>query len=304
MKFSQRIGKTPLTKEIQLESIDPELKNGLWNIYTLNILKPIADVVRAEKTNLYGYYDTSGNDFCVALWHYHFKKNVDTIPPKFWEVESSIKTHFFSYKWYEIYDFLEFNMELVRQNMLEIPEEDLLERFHYILGKFNEVLETEFAGYRFIDGILSPITNATEMQEIETSLSTTENFTPLKNCNIHLKDALDKLSNKNNPDYRNSIKEAISAVECIAKIISGGAKDSLGEALKKINTKIKIHPSLVAGFGKIYGYTSDEGGIRHSLTDETEPCDFEDAKFMLVSCSAFINYLVVKADKVGIDIKN
>ena len=32
MKFSQRIGQTPLTKELQLESIDEELKNGLCNI--------------------------------------------------------------------------------------------------------------------------------------------------------------------------------------------------------------------------------------------------------------------------------
>jgi len=30
--------------------------------------------------------------------------------------------------------------------------------------------------------------------------------------------------------------------------------------------------------------------------------DIEDAKFMLVSCSAFVNYLVVKAQKAGIAI--
>jgi len=44
----------------------------------------------------------------------------------------------------------------------------------------------------------------------------------------------------------------------------------------------------------LYGYTSDSGGIRHALSDEDVTPTFEDAKFMLVSCSAFINYLKAK----------
>ena len=47
------------------------------------------------------------------------------------------------------------------------------------------------------------------------------------------------------------------------------------------------------------GYTSDTDGIRHGLTEEIN-CDFEDAKFMLVTCNTFINYLVIKANKAGI----
>jgi len=50
----------------------------------------------------------------------------------------------------------------------------------------------------------------------------------------------------------------------------------------------------------IYGYTSDEGGIRHAMLEE-KIIDFEDAKFMLVSCSAFINYLIMKSTKSGIE---
>jgi len=40
-------------------------------------------------------------------------------------------------------------------------------------------------------------------------------------------------------------------------------------------------------------------GIRHALVDGSN-YDSEDAKFMLISCSAFINYLVVKASKAGL----
>jgi len=43
MKFSQRIGKSIITKDIQIESIDNDLKNGLWNIYDLYLLERISD---------------------------------------------------------------------------------------------------------------------------------------------------------------------------------------------------------------------------------------------------------------------
>ncbi len=38
MRFSQKIGITPITKEIQLEFIDEDLMNGLWNIFKMDFL--------------------------------------------------------------------------------------------------------------------------------------------------------------------------------------------------------------------------------------------------------------------------
>lgn len=35
---------------------------------------------------------------------------------------------------------------------------------------------------------------------------------------------------------------------------------------------------------------------------EENKIDFEDAKYMLVSCTAFINYLTVKASKAGLNL--
>jgi hypothetical protein len=70
-------------------------------------------------------------------------------------------------------------------------------------------------------------------------------------------------------------------------------------ALAAIEKKTTLHPSLKEAFQKLYGYTSDAQGIRHALMDEPN-LDIEDAKFMLVSCSAFVNYLIVKAQKADI----
>ena len=49
----------------------------------------------------------------------------------------------------------------------------------------------------------------------------------------------------------------------------------------------------------MYGYTNDAEGIRHSLLDEAN-LRFEDAKYMVVTCSAFVNYLVAKAMEAGL----
>ena len=73
------------------------------------------------------------------------------------------------------------------------------------------------------------------------------------------------LSDRKNPDYRNSIKESISAVESICKIIAEDEKTTLAKALTKLKKRIEIHGSLEEGFKKIYGYTSDADGIRHAI---------------------------------------
>ena len=166
------------------------------------------------------------------------------------------------------------------------------------IGFFKQfkALKIEVAGYRILNGKVTQITAEEEIQAIEEATTQTDK---LQLVSLHLRTALDLLADRKAPDYRNSIKESISALESIAKIISNNPKDSFAGALDKIKSKIKIHPALERGFKQIYGYTSDADGIRHGLT-ELADCDFEDAKFMLVSCSAFSNYLIAKSAKAGI----
>ena len=58
---------------------------------------------------------------------------------------------------------------------------------------------------------------------------------------------------------------------------------------------LMIHGALKAAFVKLYGYTSDADGIRHAILDEPN-VDFDEAKYMVVVCSAFVNYLASKAN--------
>ena len=103
-------------------------------------------------------------------------------------------------------------------------------------------------------------------------------------------------SRKTNPDYRNSIKESISAVESTCQMILNN-RETLGKALDKLKRSgIDIPESLENGFDKIYGYTNSEDGIRHAMMEIPNLCE-EDARFMLVACSAFTNFLLVKYEK-------
>lgn len=77
-----------------------------------------------------------------------------------------------------------------------------------------------------------------------------------------------------------------------------GANATLGAAIKKLkDNNVHIHAALESAFKSLYGYTSDQSGIRHGGIDFIN-APSEDAKFMLVTCSAFINYLVEKQSKI------
>ena len=158
----------------------------------------------------------------------------------------------------------------------------------------------ELSAYRFVGENITAITDETEIKAIEETIEMARE-TKLTGVREHLKTALSMLSDRKNPDYRNSVKESISAVESLAQIIADKSDATLGEALKIIENKTYLHGALKKGFISIYGYTSDEDGIRHAMLKESK-VDFEDAKYMIVSCSAFINYLIVKADNAGIKI--
>ena len=78
-------------------------------------------------------------------------------------------------------------------------------------------------------------------------------------------------------------------MEALTKIISGKENSELKDAFKALESQVPIHGALREGFLKLYGYSSDEDGIRHAILEEKE-IGFDEAKFMLVACSGFVNY--------------
>lgn len=160
---------------------------------------------------------------------------------------------------------------------------------------FNDLFEKEYVGYRFVAGKIVPITDKIEMQEIEEACQT-----PFEGARIQLQKALGFLSDREHPDYKNCVKESISAVESVCKVLANDSKAELGKALKSlIANGLNIHGSLKSAILALYGYASDEGGIRHAEREIESTVTFEEAKFMMVTCSAIVNYLVAEYGKHG-----
>ncbi len=145
-----------------------------------------------------------------------------------------------------------------------------------------------------MSGSLVQLTNETEIEEVETASAI-----PYEAIGEHIKSAIRLLAIKPDPDFRNSIKESISAVEAACKLIDGRKNATLPGALARLRNKVNLHEDFEQGFKKIYDYTSDADGIRHSLLEKPN-IDSDDARFMLVSCSAFVNYLMRLAEKSGV----
>ncbi len=280
MKFSQRIGITPIDKVIQIKSIDDDLRNSLWSLLTIFYW----DIFNKDEY-LHGARNDyiSGSNFGSLfkyLWLDYFKKPIDTIPILYYGQDNGfdkLRKYFFSATWYQVYDFIEF-----------VSVHGPTKVCDSFIVSCNKYMERENSAYRFVDRKIIEISSSEEVSEIEMAI---EKSTPYYGVKQHLSSAISLLSDKKNPDYRNSIKESISAVESLCKILSDDKNATLGSALKILEKKRKMHPALKSAFSSLYGYTNDADGIRHALIVESGLTN-ADARFMLISCSAFINYVI------------
>ena len=229
--------------------------------------------------------DSNLSNIFTAFWINYLKEPIDTVPTYFYKSDGSLqflRNYFFEAEWYQIYDFI----ELVS---LAGPAE-YKSKF---IESCNSFLEKENSAYRFVYGNIAEITSKEEIESVESAI---RDSSPYAGSKEHLVQALAHLKNRENPDYRNSIKESISAVEALCREIEGGNQAKLGAALTALEKKGVLHPALKKAFSALYGYTSDSDGIRHALLEDSKLTS-EDARFMLVSCSAFINYVIGSVEK-------
>lgn len=277
MKFSERQGYAAVKNFIQKDTMDDDLRNSLWNALTIYIFEPLSIGI-----NEYGAYSSSTNSqtedgtwLIKYIWIHFLKKPIDTIPRKASDAFNLIRNYFFQCEFYEVYDFIEFLV----QNLIQISLNT-----SSLTDTLNAILEKECSAYRFMENRFVEITTAEELNEIREILVRSS-----ETVKMHLDRAINLFSDRKVPDYKNSVKESISAVEAAVHIIMGSDK-TLGDLLGDMKTKNPhYHPAFMDAMKKLYGYTSDKGGIRHGAKTDDEPVCFHEAKYVLVICSAFIN---------------
>lgn len=270
--FSERYGYTKPSDVIIREKITPEIQNAILNCYDQLY----------ERMNKSFFHSEVGLQMEKYLWtNFLNKRKID-----FDNNPILIKyINDVTYVWHKKLDLIELSVKYLYGYIEEnsMPSDREVRTFVKELnGEFKRL---NFA-YRVIDMEIAEITSEEEIVAIEEALANSKD-----NIRTHLNNALKLYAQKPTGDYRNSIKESITAVEAISRNITGEKVLNL----KKMEEKGLIIPSVLRqAFEKLYGYTNDEKtGIRHALMDDEGSYvpQAEEALFMLVSCSAFINYL-------------
>ena len=277
--FSQRNGYVKVSDVLIRERITEEIQNSIINVY---------DKYCDWCTNNLRLGFSPSYLIAEEVWCHFFNYQVRN----FSSLQAECVENFFEDQchWYLKLDLLEFIIKVIPQ----IANRSLSRSLHF----FEEAINREFQrlgfAYRIVNHLVVDIISDSEIHSIETAINETND-----NVKEHLSAALSLLADRKEPNFRDSIKESISAVESICRDLTG--ESTLGQALKKLESNgIQINNQLKSAFDKLYAYTNQQDtGIRHALIEDDSVPEYDEALFMLVTCSAFINYLKSKKDKIS-----
>lgn len=272
--FSERKGLKHFSDIVQTNDLNERTRNKIYS------------VISEKFDDLYiDYSNTLKDKFVEYLYKELFSKTERDIP--MWGNDYDYDTVFntiyaiiIEYDYTDIFTFIEGII-----TFFVVADKITYNRYNYkneYIKSISNVFKNENVNYKIINNKITDIVNEQQINSIEETLNN-----PYKEVSGHYAKAIEQLYSVK--DFDNSIKESISSVESMCQILTQNSKATLGDALKLL--KDKIHPALKSAFEKLYGYTSDANGIRHANGLGEGDSTFEEAKYMLVSCSAFVNYL-------------
>lgn len=299
-RYSDRNGLNPVCNVMQVDDLDDHTRKMLEN----RILQKIEEVFILWRLN---FPDESVNGWRYFVHELLVEVFGESIYPnnnlaKSNNIFGKIKDVILQAPIEEVWDIIEFICNELVPIIYDIEVKNAQRKGYYseeeldgygeqavkkFFSDINAIFERECIAYRFVNGIIIQNTNNIEIAAIEEA-STTE----FDGCNKHIEKATAYLYDRENPDYKNSIKESISAVEAICCVITKTENATLGETLRELEKKQQLNGQLKAAFEKLYAYTNNQGGIRHANPIVASEVSFAEAKFMLISCCAFVNYLI------------
>lgn len=278
LTFAQAEGAEPLPAPLALKEVSKELRAYLWNL------------IHSSMKQSTRYSSMGGPDYFDGYWlevlrHKHVFLDFNMVddfkndaPKRMAEIRKIIEHG----DYVEVFGFVQWLLSLRR------PPIDP--------GGIRYVLEKSRSAYRLLDDdqTIVPITTVEEARALNAAIKAMSQ-SEYDGARAHLREAA-RLLNEGTP--ADSIRESIHAVESVARLLGG--TDSLSGALQVLRTKANLHPALGKAFSSLYGFASDEKGIRHPLIEEGSPAvDETDAIFMIGACAAFISFLRGKRNSVN-----
>lgn len=290
LMFSQRYGYESLPQPMQLEKLSDDLRREIWNA-----------------TLCFFTIDRSGNDPSMGM----LGAVEDGKTPV---IIRDVLGEFLRLPHDEIDNRVPFNERHI--NYRQTKERILRGAFNRVLDlieivanlpdkpkgttKFIDIIQRQFerhAAAYWLDTSSHPFRfyprTSKEQGEATQQAIETIRESSMDGAATHLRQAAEHINAR---QYADSVADSIHAVESVARVISPKASKTLDPALDSLQgAGILKHPALVEAFKKLYGYTSDEQGIRHALLDkDSSDVDLHEAVFMFGACASFAAYLVDK----------
>ena len=282
LTFSQAQGYEEIPGPLKLEELPPEARTRIWNVF-------YSDLDQSSET------DIVGGRWVVGVWREILRaKHVrhDNLPLDEWSAEfrpicQRLRRDIETMPFNKVFDLLRF---VVRHS--KCPP-------IFVRMMMRVFTECRLA-YKIDKGkppTIVPAVTGVEGDVVIESLKTLREA-GLRGSTEHLRNACDCI---NKGDWAGSIRESIHTVESVARNLAPEAK-TLKPALASIADHGGLHPALKDGFNKLYGYTSDEQGVRHPLLDsEKAKVGMDEAVFMLGACASFASYLWRKHNASSLD---
>lgn len=270
--FSQRNGYIVPNKAVIKEDMPENVLNSIQNAFT-------------EMWTIYNIAPSIFVDMTATFGRYYLDLRISNNQHKLLDPRCYIDNE--ELEWFDKIDVIEWMFNYLYENLSDYQIKNL----EVCLSHLNKEFERHRYGYRIVKGLFIETTSNEELKSIETAISKADS-----NVTTHLMQAISSISPANAmPDFRNSIKESISAVGSFMREKFGG--QTLGEALNNMQKKKPnlLHKFIIQAIEKLYTYTNQpDTGIRHELLSQDYLPDHSDAIFMLVQSSSIINYITNK----------
>ena len=271
VSFSQAQGYEPLPQPLNLEELNRRARVQIWNVFYETFIDPDED----EEIDV-----ADLSDLVFSIHMDFFEMPIDEEPSGIaqWDYLEGFKDYFFKRRFNEVFDLLTF---LMRHEVC--PEA--------FTSKMCDVFRKSQLAYVIETGsspTIYPASTPEEGQATIDALGVLKEY-GLDGARQHL---MQSSAFINQGQWARSVHESISAVESVARQIAPGS-NTLGAALNQLRRDgLLEHRALEQGLGNLYGYTSNEQGVRHSLLDQGQSNVGQDeAVFMLGACASFASYL-------------
>jgi hypothetical protein len=264
--FSKCYGLRPTPEGLMYEDVSERARTGLYHIV---------------RQFLDDKYEALYNVLCVAL-RIPFNRHVQASgTPDFrasLEIEKLIK----DCQWWQFYDIC----EVLWQGLKYKSQKDSLS------DEINNLLREEHLGFELRDGKVEKIGSGfvdAQIKEARYLLKEPE----FKGADEHFEKALKALNIRPKPDVENCVKDAVSAIESIGRIIVNDDRAMLSDIIKNMAKDRTIPKPLDEVIQKIYAYRGDQPGVAHGLVG-TSKVTIDEAEFVLAMSAVVIIYLVKK----------